>query len=141
MKLKIKKLHPDAKLPTYGHKTDAGMDLFSIKDYSVKPGEIVHAETGIAIELPRGYAALIWDKGSIAMVHGLKVLGGVGDCGYTGDYTVGLINLGKKVFNIEKGQKIAQILIQKVENPEIIESTEIASGKRGKNRFGSTGKK
>jgi dUTP pyrophosphatase len=141
MKLKVKKLNPSAKLPEYAHDTDAGMDLFALNEYIIHPGEIVRIETGIAIELPKGYAALIWDKGSIAMIHGLKVLGGVGDCGYTGDYTVGLINLSKKTFKIEKHSKVAQLLIQKVEHPEIIEVNKIVAGKRGTNRFGSTGKK
>lgn len=141
MILKIKKLHKEAILPRFAHDTDSGMDLFALKDKVVKPGEIAHIETGIAIELPKGYAALIWDKGSISMVHGLKVLGGVGDSGYTGDYTVGLINLSKKDYKIEKGSKVAQLLIQKVEHPKITEVKELKKTKRGTGRFGSTGKK
>ena len=141
MKLKITKLKPNAKLPAYAHNTDAGMDLFALEDRLIKHGEIAQIETGIAIELPKGYAALIWDKSGIAMTQGLKVMGGVIDSGYSGDYTVGLANLSGKDFKVEKHSKIAQALIQKVEHPEIIEVTKIAAGKRGTNRFGSTGKK
>jgi len=141
MKLNIKKLHPEAKLPKYAHDTDSGMDLFALNDMAIKPGEIAHIETGIAIDLPNGYAALVWDKGSIGMVHGLKTLGGVFDAGYTGDYTIGLINLSDKNYKVEKGSKVAQLLIQKIEHPEIIEVKKLKKTKRGSNRFGSTGKK
>jgi dUTP pyrophosphatase len=141
MILKIKKLHKEAKLPAFAHNTDSGMDLFALNETIIKPGEIARIETGIAIELPKGYAGLIWDKGSISMIHGLKVLGGVGDSGYTGDYTVGLINLSKKTYKIDKGSKIAQLLIQKIKHPEIIEVEELKNSKRGSDRFGSTGKR
>jgi dUTP pyrophosphatase len=141
MKLNIKKLHPEAKLPEYAHSTDSGMDLFALNNKIIKSGEIAHIETGIAIDLPRGYVALVWDKGSIGMIHGLKTLGGVFDAGYTGDYTIGLVNLNNKIYKIEKGSKIAQLLIQKVEHPKIIEVKELKKSKRGSGRFGSTGKK
>ena len=141
MILKIKKLHKEAKLPAFAHDTDSGMDLFALKAKKINPGEIAHIETGIAIELPKGYAALVWDKGSISLVHGLKVLGGVFDSGYTGDYTVGLANLSQKTYKIEKGSKVAQLLIQKIEHPKIVETKELKKSKRGVGRFGSTGEK
>lgn len=141
MDLKIKKLHPDAKIPKFALMGDAGMDLYALKKHIVKPKEIVKISTGIAMEIPHGYVGLIWDKGSISMIHGLKSLGGVFDSGYRGDFTVALVNLGNKEFVFEKGDKIAQILIQKIEQPNIKIVEELSTSERGEERWGSTGRK
>lgn len=97
--------------------------------------------TGISVELPEGYAALVWDKSGLATNHGLKNLGGVLDAGYRGEYFITLVNLGQETYTIEKGDKIAQILIQKVERSEITEVDELAGSSRKAGGFGSTGKK
>lgn len=141
MEIKIKKLHPDAKIPKYALPGDAGMDLFSIDDLTIEPGQIGHINTGIAIEIPSGYVGLIWDKGSIGMIHGQKTLGGVFDSNYRGEYTVALANLTEKSFVIEKGSKVAQLLIQKIECPTIIEIETLSESNRGEGRWGSTGQK
>jgi dUTP pyrophosphatase len=85
MKMEFKKLHPEAKLPTYGHPTDAGMDLYTLEEITIQKGEKAIIPTGLAMNLPAGYVALVWDKGSIAILKGLKSLGGVFDSGYTGE--------------------------------------------------------
>lgn len=141
MKLKIKKLVKGAKIPGYANPGDAGLDLYSVKKYKVKPGEIKLVDTGVAFELPPKTVGLVWDKGSVAMKNGLKTLGGVMDEGYRGELTVGLVNLSKRVYSIEKGDKVAQLLIQKVENvkPHIV--NKLDNSVRGKKRFGSSGKK
>jgi len=79
MQLQIKKLHPDAKLPSFAHATDAGMDLFTIEDVTIAPGELKQMSTGVAIVFPEGYAALVWDKSGISHKRKLKVMGGVFD--------------------------------------------------------------
>ncbi|EKE25509.1 MAG: hypothetical protein ACD_5C00134G0004 [uncultured bacterium] len=139
MKIQIKKLNPDAKMPQFALKGDVGMDLYSIEDCEIKPGERISCGTGIAIKIPEGYAGLIWDKSGPSHKFGIKTLGGVFDSNFTGEYIIGLINLGKEIFKIEKGQKIAQVLIQKIETPEIEEVEEMEDTNRGSGAFGSTG--
>ncbi len=141
MDLKIKKLHPDAIIPKYAKYGDAGMDLYSVEDCEVLSGATCKIKTGIAVELPHGFASLIWDKSGLATKYSIKTIGGVLDSGYRGEYIVGIINLGKSTYKIEKGDKIAQLLIQKVEHPTINIVEELSDSERGDNGFGSTGKK
>ena len=139
MKIQIKKICPEAIIPQFAQKGDAGMDLFSVENVILKPGERISCKTGIAIKIPEGYAGLIWDKSGPSHKFGIKTLGGVFDSNYTGEYLIGLINLGKEDFEIKKGQKIAQLLIQKIEEPEIEEVAELPDTNRGAGAFGSTG--
>ncbi len=139
MKIQIKKLHPDAKIPKFALEGDAGMDLYSVENIILKPGERVSCPTGIAIKIPQEYVGLIWDKGGPSHKFGIKTLGGVFDSNYTGEYLIGLVNLSQEEYKIEKGQKIAQVLIQKIEQPEIEEVDELEETNRGDGRFGSTG--
>ena len=140
MKLNIKKLHPDAKIPTYAHEGDAGFDLYACEDVVVAPGERVLVSTGIAMEIPSGFVGLIWDKSGLSNTHGLKTLGGVVDAGYRGEVKAGLINLGIEEYHVGLGHKVAQMLIQKVEHAEIYEVSELSNTLRGEGGFGSTGK-
>ena len=139
MKIRVKKLHPDAKVPAFAHPGDAGMDLYSVEDMVLAPGERGSVPTGIAIALPDGYVSLVWDKSGPSHKFGVKTLGGVLDSGYRGEYLIGLVNLGQEKFEIKKGQKIAQLLIQKVERPEIEETAELDDTSRVARGFGSTG--
>ena len=141
MELKVKKMHPEAKVPCYALPGDAAMDLFSIEDYTINPSRIGLINTGIAIEIPEGYVGLIWDKGSIGMIKGQKTLGGVFDSNYRGEVTVALFNLKDTPYIIKKGEKVAQILIQKVEQPKILLVDELSQSNRGDKRWGSTGSK
>jgi dUTP pyrophosphatase len=141
MDLKIKKLHPDAIIPKYAKCGDAGMDLYSIEDCNLEPGVVCSIKTGIATEFPLGYVALIWDKSGLATRHHLKTVAGVVDSGYRVEYLVSMINLGKNDYKIEKGDKIAQLIIQKIESPVIKIVKELSDSERGDNGFGSTGKK
>lgn len=140
MILKIKRLHSDSILPVYANPGDAGMDLFCRDFFEFDPGEIKSIPTGIAIEIPKGFVGLIWDKSGISQKGGIKTLGGVIDSSYRGEISVGLINLSKKKFSFEKGHKIAQLLIQKVENVKTKEVKKLSSTDRGNGGFGSTGK-
>ncbi|MDO8240885.1 MAG: dUTP diphosphatase [Candidatus Moranbacteria bacterium] len=139
MTIQIKKLEVDARLPQYALAGDAGMDIFSLENLELHPMERITCRTGIAMQIPNGYVGLIWDKSGIAVNGGIKVLGGVIDSGYRGEVKVGLINLSQEIYNIKKGDKIAQMLIQKVENSDIIEVVELDETERGASGFGSTG--
>jgi dUTP pyrophosphatase len=139
MKLRVMKIHPDAKLPVYGHKGDAGLDLFSCEDMVLNVGEAKPVPTGIKMAIAKGYVGLVWDKSGISL-KGVHRLAGVIDTGYRGEVRVVLINLGKEPFIISKGMKIAQMLIQPVECVDVAESAELDDTSRGEGGFGSTGR-
>jgi len=140
MKIKIKKFNSQARLPEYAHPGDAGMDLFSVEDFVLKPRERRICQTGIGMAIPEGFVGLIWDKSGVASKGGIKIMGGVIDSGYQGEVGVILQNLSQEEYNIKSGDKIAQMLIQKVESPEIeeVEGFEEET-ERGEGGFGSTG--
>jgi dUTP pyrophosphatase len=140
MKIKVKKFDPEAKLPSYAHEGDVGLDLFALETITIKPGERVKVRTGIAMELALGYGWFIWDKSGVANNYGLKTLGGLIDAGYRGEFLIGLINLSREPYTVEKHHKVAQVVIQKVEIGELIEVDELTDSSRGAGGFGSTGK-
>jgi len=138
MELKVKRIHPDAKLPLSHHKGDAGLDLFSVVDYVLGVKQVKPIPTGIKIAVPEGYVGLIWDKSGLSL-RGVHRLAGVVDSGYRGEVQVVLINLGSKPFSIQKGMKIAQLLIQPVAQVKVTEAEDLDQTSRGENGFGSTG--
>ncbi len=138
--LKIKKLRPDAVMPTYAHSGDAGLDMYTCEAVTVAPGERVTVSTGIAMEIPEGYVGLVWDKSGISIKGGLKTMGGVVDSPYRGEIMIGIINLSSEPYVFEKGHKVAQMVIQKKENVVVEEVTELSDTSRGQGGFGSTGK-
>ncbi len=140
VKIKIKKIHQDAIIPSYAHPGDAGLDVFSLEEKNLASGERYLFKTGISISLPEGYAALIWDKSGLAANYGIKTMGGVIDAGYRGEYKIVLLNTSKNSYNVKKGDKIAQILIQPVVNAGIEEVDDLDKTARGAGSFGSTGK-
>ena len=91
MKIQIKKIISEAIVPRVAQSGDAGMDLFSAEEKRLRPGERISCRTGIAIKIPEGYAGLIWDKSGPSHKFGIKILGGVFDSNYTGEYLIGLI--------------------------------------------------
>ncbi len=140
MKIKVKKMHNEAVVPKYAHPGDAGMDLFALEDTTFAPGEIRPVKSGIAMEIPSGYVGLVWDKSGISIKEGLKVLAGVIDSGYRGEIMIGMANISNKKYTFLKGHKVAQMLIQKIENPDIVLVDKLNETKRGGGRMGSTGK-
>jgi len=140
MNIRIKKLHPDAHIPNIAHQGDAGFDLYSVDKVTIEPGQRVQIPVGLAFEIPLGYVGLIWDKSGISHKGGIKTLGGVLDSGYRGELLVGVINLSSETYVFEKGNKIAQMLIQKIETPTFEEVVELSDSSRGEGGFGSTGK-
>ncbi len=140
MKIKIKKLHPDAVIPAYAHVGDAGMDLFTVENFELEPGERKSVPLGLSIEIPDGYVGLIWDKSGLSHKYGIKSFGGVIDSCYRGEIHAGIMNLSDKFFSFEKGQKICQLLIQKFEQVEFEETKDLSFTERGRGGFGSSGK-
>lgn len=137
---KIKILNPDAKTPSYAHPGDIGLDLYSLEEKILNPGERHIFFLGFAMEFPEGFGAIVQDKGSISKA-GLHVLGGVYDAGYRGEYNVHLVNLGQEPYKIEKGDKIAQLVVHPITIVSFETAEELSSSSRGEGRWGSTGKK
>ncbi len=140
MKIKIKKLKENAKLPTYSHPGDVGMDMYAMETYTVNPGEHHFFLHGFSLEFPIGYAAIVKDKSSISKA-GLHSMGGVFDAGFRGEYNTHLVNLSDKPYTIEEGDKVSQIVIFPVAIAELDVSDTLSESARGQGAFGSTGKK
>lgn len=141
MKLKVKRLNPEAKIPGYAHEGDSGMDLYSVEETELKPGETKAVKTGLQISMPKGFEAQVRPKSGLALNHGITVLNTPGtiDSGYRGEIKVIMANFGKQAYKVEKGKKIAQMVIARVEEAEIQESEELDQTTRNQGGFGSTG--
>ena len=141
MEVKVKKIHEDAKIPAYAHEGDSGMDLYSVEDTVLQPGETKLVKTGLQIAVPKGFEAQVRPKSGLAAKFGVTVLNtpGTVDSGYRGEVMVILINHGKEEYKVEKGKKIAQMVIAKVEEAkiEVVEDLDDTTRKDG--GFGSTG--
>lgn len=140
MKVKVKRLTPDATLPHRAYDNDAGADLFAIETTEVQPNTSAKIKTGIAIALPGKTAGLVWGKSSVE-TRGLIVTAGLIDEGYRGEVIVCMYNLTDKIQIVEKGQKIAQLVVMPVNYPVFKEEKELSKSKRGIFGFGSTGHK
>lgn len=141
MQLKFKKLHPNAKIPSYAYAGDAGLDLYVSEDLVLKKDERKSIPLGIAVEIPEGYVGILFDKSGLSHKHGLKSYGGIIDSGYRGEIHVGMMNLSDKDYEFEAGDKIIQILIMPVLKAEVVECEELSDSGRGEGAFGSSGNK
>ena len=139
MELKVKKLVPEAKMPTKGHPGDAGIDFYALERVTFAPGAQERVRTGVALEIPEGHVGLVWDKSSISFNNHLKVMGGVIDAGFRGEFVASLVNMGSEPQTIEAGQKFTQMLIQRFEECDIVETDTLSDTVRGAGREGSTG--
>lgn len=141
MTLRFKKVHPDAVLPSYAHPSDAGMDLRSVDDLTLAPGQRALVHTGLVMQLPPLYEAQVRPRSGLALKNGVTVLNTPGtiDSGYRGEVGVILINLGQAAFDVRKGDKIAQMVIAPVTQPNIEETDVVDETDRGSGGFGSTG--
>jgi dUTP pyrophosphatase len=139
--LRIMKIDENAITPVYAREGDAGLDIFSNIDYTLKAGTRSTIPTGICFGLDKGYVALVWDKSGVAGKSGIKTMAGVIDSGYRGEVKVVLLNTSTEDYPIKKGDKIAQVLIQKVNSAIIKEVDSLEETKRGEGGFGSTGLK
>ncbi len=140
MILKVKKFHPDAKLPVKAHPTDAGFDVFSDQAYELQPGTRKTLDLGIAVDIPEGYCLVMLPKSGLSVKNGLGVLANVIDQDYTGMIHAVLVNHGGDPLTIERGMKVAQVLIVPVPQVEIVEVADILKQTdRGAQGFGSSG--
>ncbi|MEF3191008.1 MAG: dUTP diphosphatase [Campylobacterales bacterium] len=142
MKIRIKKLHPDAIIPSYQTSLAAGFDLHAIHDELIRPGERKLIRTGLACAIEEGYEVQIRPRSGLALKHGITVLNAPGtiDADYRGEWMVVLINHGNEPFTISKGERIAQGVIQKVVRAQFEEVDALDETERGANGFGSTGR-
>jgi dUTP pyrophosphatase len=138
--IKFKKLSQQATIPSYAHKGDAAMDLYSTENKTLKPGERHLFKIGLAMELDEGFAFIIKDKSGLAYKHGITTLGGVIEYTYRGEIGVILLNTGKEHVEFKQGEKIAQALIIPIATANIQETHNLTETKRGSGGFGSTGK-
>lgn len=135
--MKFYKLDKEAVLPTKAHKTDAGYDLYSVEDVTIHTLQLAKIKTGIAALIPEGYVGLIKDRSSMGS-KGIHVFAGVIDHGYNGDISVCLYNTNEtKIIN--KGDKIAQIVIIPILCEEVEETFELPDSERGEKGWGSSG--
>jgi dUTP pyrophosphatase len=141
-KVLIKRLDPDIPLPTYAKGGDAGADLCTRIDITIKPGERVLVPTGISIALPNGFVALVHPRSGLAIKFGISIVNtpGTVDAGYRGELQVILINHDlTESISFKKGDRIAQLVIQQVERAEFIEVEDLPGSERSTGGFGSTG--
>lgn len=138
-KLKFQKLHPKAILPSRGSKDACGLDIYSVEELTIESGHRAAVHTGLAIELPSGFYGRIAPRSGLALKTGIDVLAGVIDTDYRGEIMCLLINLGEHGFRISVGDRIAQLLIEKVTILEPQWNEELIETERNRNGFGSTG--
>lgn len=138
--VELKQLDPELELPSYAQDGDAGADLRTRTDFTLEPGARKMVDTGIAISLPPGHVAFIKPRSGLASKHGIHVLGGVIDAGYRGEIRVVLLNTdSREAMEFGRGDRIAQLVIQKVEQANFIVVDELSESARGAGGFGSTG--
>lgn len=143
-KISVKKLKPNAVIPTYGSAEAAGADLYACLEESVTivPGQTVFIPTGIAMEIPKGYAGLAYARSGLACKRDLAPANKVGviDSDYRGEFMIALHNHGTKIRTVEHGERIAQLVITPVYTPGFVEVDDLSDTARGTGGFGSTGK-
>jgi len=138
----IKRLDPGVPLPKYSKGGDAGADIVTRIDLALNPGERALAPTGIAIALPNGYAAFAHPRSGLAIKHGVSMVNTPGtiDAGFRGELQVILINLDpRESISFKRGDRIAQLVFQKVEHADFVEVQELPGSGRSDGGFGSTG--
>lgn len=138
-KVPFQKLHELAQIPARAYPDDAGLDLTTIEDAIIKPGEGKHFKTGLAVAIEPGYVGLVWDRSSMGK-RGLKSMGGVIDSGYRGEIGVILWNISNQPQEIKAGERIAQLLIQAIATPQIAQVSELPASHRSGQGFGSSGR-
>lgn len=142
MDVQVKRLYPEVPLPKYGKAGDAGADITTRIDFTLKPGERALIPTGLAIAIPYGYAAFVHPRSGLAIKHGVSMVNTPGtiDAGFRGELQIILINHDlTEAISFNKGDRIAQLVIQKVESANFLEVDELPDSERAAGGFGSTG--
>jgi dUTP pyrophosphatase len=141
-RLRVRRLHDDARLPSQAYDGDAGFDLHAIEAVVLAPGERASVRTGIALEIAGGHAGLVLPRSGLAARHGITVVNAPGliDSGYRGEIRVLLLNTDPHAaFEVSPGDRIAQLVVVRIEAPQIEELEELAVSERGSGGFGSSG--
>jgi dUTP pyrophosphatase len=141
--LPFKRLDPDASLPEQAHPGDAGLDLRSVMDLRVEPGERAMVRTGLAVAIPEGHAGLVLPRSGLASKHGLTLSNAPGliDAGYRGEVVCAVVNLDREeAISIAKGDRIAQLVIVEVPDVRPAWIDQLPDSTRGEGGFGSTGR-
>jgi dUTP pyrophosphatase len=143
MKIKVRRIREDAKLPSYAHgpEEDAGLDLHSVEDVTLEPGRPLAVPTGLTLEIPPGYEVQVRPRSGLALKFGITVPNSPGtiDPGYRGEVKVILLNLGREPYQIHTGDRIAQMVVARYEPVEWKEET-LQESRRGQGGFGSSGR-
>ena len=140
--LLIRRLHPDAQMPAGAYEGDAGLDLTSVEEAVLAPGERCTLATGLAVAIPAGHAGFVQPRSGLASRHGITVVNSPGliDAGYRGELKVLLLNTDRaETFKVEAGMRIAQLVLVRVETPEVEEVAALSDSARGAGGFGSSG--
>ncbi len=143
IELQIKLLDEGLPMPRYQHAGDAGLDLPSRVDLVLEPGGRAMIPTGIAVAIPGGYAGFVLPRSGLASRHGIALVNSPGlvDSGYRGEMSIVMINTDKhEPFHIKRGDRIAQLVIQRVEEVKLVRVDELDDTSRGEGGFGSTGR-
>ncbi len=141
-RLRVRRLDERAVLPTRAYPGDAGLDLYALDEAMLSPGERASIGTGIAVEIPDGQAGLVLPRSGLAARHGIALVNAPGliDAGYRGEVRVLLLNTDlEQPFTVVHGERIAQLVLVRIETPEVIEVDKLAASERGAGGFGSTG--
>ena len=137
--IQILRVNPEATLPTRAHADDAGLDLYNLEDFHLEAGEGRTVKTGIALAVPPGHVGMVADRSSLGK-RGLKTAGGIIDAGYRGEIHIVLWNISGEVFELKRGERLAQLLIVPIATPAVEEVTSLDETARGAKGFGSSGK-
>ena len=137
----VRRLHPDAVVPSQAYEGDAGLDLAACEEVVLEPGERATVATGIAVEIPEGYAGFVQPRSGLAARHGIGVVNSPGliDSGYRGEVRVVLLNTDRSApFTVERGMRVAQLVVAPVASVRLVEVTELTASARGDRGFGSS---
>jgi dUTP pyrophosphatase len=136
----VRRLRPDAHIPEPAYGGDAGLDLAACDHAVLGPGERAIVSTGLAVEIPDGYAGFIQPRSGLAARHGIGIVNSPGliDSGYRGEIRVVLLNTGRETFTVEPGMRVAQLVVLPVAVVRLVEVDELASSDRGVRGFGSS---
>jgi dUTP pyrophosphatase len=136
----VRRLRPDAHVPGQAYEGDAGLDLAACDPIVLPPGERAVVPTGLAVEIPEGYAGFVQPRSGLAARHGIGLVNSPGliDSGYRGEIRVVLLNTGQEPFSVEPGTRIAQLVIVPVAAVRLVEVDELAPSERGARGFGSS---
>ncbi len=142
LQLLVHRLDPEVPLPRYAHEGDAGLDLAAAAEVTLAPGERTAVPTGLALAIPPGWVGLVHPRSGLARRHGVTVANAPGtiDAGYRGEVQVLLVNLGQEKVRLERGERVAQLLLQEVGRAEVVEVDSLEASTRGDGGFGSTGR-